>query len=258
MSDPNPLVAGKGLARLREAGLAVEAGIMEGEARALNCGFVCRMSRGRPWIRVKIAASLDGRTALSNGRSRWITGPEARRDGHHWRARACAILTGIGTVKADDPELTVRDVATTRQPVRIVVDSRLDMPHGARILGERTVVASALEDKTRCAALNAKGASVLVLPNAAGEVDLAALACELARRNMNEVHVEAGARLNGALLQARLVDELLLYLAPSLLGNGARGMFDVPEMRELAERHELEVRDVRMIGADVRVIARTR
>jgi diaminohydroxyphosphoribosylaminopyrimidine deaminase/5-amino-6-(5-phosphoribosylamino)uracil reductase len=231
---------------------------MEEEARELNCGFVCRISRGRPWIRVKIAASLDGRTALSNGRSRWITGPEARRDGHHWRARACAILTGIGTVKADDPELTVRDVATTRQPVRIVVDIRLDMPHGARILGERTVVASALEDKTRCAALNAKGASVLVLPNAAGEVDLAALACELARRNMNEVHVEAGARLNGALLQARLVDELLLYLAPSLLGNGARGMFDVPEMRELSERYELDVRDLRMFGSDVRIVARVR
>jgi diaminohydroxyphosphoribosylaminopyrimidine deaminase/5-amino-6-(5-phosphoribosylamino)uracil reductase len=258
MSDPNPLVAGRGFARLREAGLSVEAGMMEDEARALNCGFICRMSRGRPWIRVKIAASLDGGTALSNGRSRWITGPEARRDGHHWRARACAVLTGIGTVKADDPELNVRELATTRQPVRIVVDSRLDMPLAARMLDEGTVIASATGEKTRCAALAAKGASVLVLPNAAGEVDLPALMRELARRNMNEVHVEAGARLNGALLQARLVDEVLVYLAPSLLGNGARGMFDVPEMRELSERYELDVRDLRMFGSDVRIVARVR
>ena len=258
MSDPNPLVAGKGLARLREAGLAVQAGIMETQARELNCGFVSRMARGRPWVRVKIAASLDGRTALSNGRSRWITGPEARRDGHHWRARACAVLTGIGTVKADDPELNVREVSTTRQPVRIVVDSRLETPLEARVLGEGTLIASAVEEKMRSAALTARGASVLVLPNAGGEVNLAALLHELAGRHMNEVHVEAGARLNGALLQARLIDELLVYLAPSILGKGARGMFDVPELRELAERRELDVCDVRMIGADVRVIARVR
>jgi diaminohydroxyphosphoribosylaminopyrimidine deaminase/5-amino-6-(5-phosphoribosylamino)uracil reductase len=258
MSDPNPLVAGKGLARLCAAGLAVEAGIMEDEARALNCGFVCRMSRGRPWIRVKIAASLDGRTALANGRSRWITGPEARRDGHHWRARACAVLTGIGTVKTDDPELNVRDVHTTRQPVRIVVDGGLDISPEARVMGEGTLIATTASEATRGAALAAKGASLLALPSASGEVDLAALMRELARRSMNEVHVEAGARLNGALLHARLVDELLVYLAPSLLGSGARGMFDVPEMRELADRHELEVRDLRMIGSDVRVIARVR
>jgi diaminohydroxyphosphoribosylaminopyrimidine deaminase/5-amino-6-(5-phosphoribosylamino)uracil reductase len=258
MSDPNPLVAGKGLALLREAGLAVESGIMEEEARELNRGFVSRMSRGRPWVRVKIAASLDGRTALANGRSRWITGPEARRDGHHWRACACAVLTGVGTVKADDPELNVRDVATTRQPVRIVVDSRLETPPGARVLGEGTLIATTVEENARSAAFAAKGASVLVLPELDGEVDLAALARELARRNTNEVHVEAGARLNGALLRARLIDEVLVYLAPTLLGASARGMFDVPEVRELAERHEFDVRDVRMVGGDVRVIARVR
>jgi diaminohydroxyphosphoribosylaminopyrimidine deaminase/5-amino-6-(5-phosphoribosylamino)uracil reductase len=258
MSDPNPLVSGKGLARLREAGLAVQAGIMEEEARELNCGFVARMSRGRPWVRVKIAASLDGRTALSDGRSRWITGPEARRDGHHWRARACAVMTGVGTVKADDPELNVREVATTRQPLRIVVDSRLETPVTARVLGERTLIAAAVEERSRTAGLTATGASVIVFPTAAGGVDLAGLLRELAARNLNEVHVEAGATLNGALLKARLIDELLVYLAPSLLGAGARGMFDVPEVRELAERYELQVRDVRPIGADIRVIARVR
>jgi diaminohydroxyphosphoribosylaminopyrimidine deaminase/5-amino-6-(5-phosphoribosylamino)uracil reductase len=258
MSDPNPLVSGKGLASLRHAGLAVDVGIMEEEARELNCGFVSRMSRGRPWVRVKIAASLDGRTALSNGRSRWITGPEARRDGHHWRARACAVLTGIGTVKADDPELNVRDVATTRQPVRIVVDSRLETPREARVLGRGTLIATTMNETTRSRAFDAKGAALFALPDLDGEVDLAALMRELARRNMNEVHVEAGARLNGALLQASLIDELVVYLAPSLLGSGARAMFDVPEVRELAERRQLDVRDVRMIGGDVRVIARVR
>jgi diaminohydroxyphosphoribosylaminopyrimidine deaminase/5-amino-6-(5-phosphoribosylamino)uracil reductase len=231
---------------------------MEDEARELNCGFVSRMARGRPWMRMKIAASLDGRTALSDGRSRWITGPDARRDGHHWRARACAVLTGIGTVKADDPELNVREVVTTRQPARIVVDSRLETPLEARVLGKGTLIASAMEERTRRAALVAKGASVLALPNAGGDVDLAALVRELARRHMNEVHVEAGAKLNGALFQARLIDELLVYLAPSVLGDRARGMFALPALRELAERRELDVRDVRMIGADIRVIARVR
>jgi diaminohydroxyphosphoribosylaminopyrimidine deaminase/5-amino-6-(5-phosphoribosylamino)uracil reductase len=231
---------------------------MEDEARQLNCGFVSRMSRARPWVRVKIAASLDGRTALSDGSSRWITGAQARRDGHHWRARACAVLTGVGTVKADDPELTVRDVDTTRQPARIVVDSRLETPPASRILGERTVIVSAVDEPARAAAFTAKGASVLTLPNEAGEVDLVSLMRELARRSMNEVHVEAGARLNGALLEAHLIDELVVYLAPSLLGDGARGMFRMPEVRDLAQRRELDVRDVRMIGADVRVIARVR
>jgi diaminohydroxyphosphoribosylaminopyrimidine deaminase / 5-amino-6-(5-phosphoribosylamino)uracil reductase len=255
MSDPNPLVAGKGLDRLREAGLRVDSGCMEDEARQLNCGFVSRMSRARPWIRVKIAASLDGRTALSDGRSRWITGAEARRDGHQWRARSCAVLTGVGTVRADDPELNVRDVPTTRQPPRIIVDSRLETPPHARILGEGTLIATASNETSRLAALTAKGASVLTVSTDGREVDLVALMGELARRNMNEVHVEAGARLNGALLRARLIDELVVYLAPSLLGDTARGMFQAPEIRDLAARHELDLRDVRMIGADIRVIA---
>ena len=256
MEDPNPLVAGKGLQRLRAVGIESACGLMETQARELNIGFVARMARGRPWVRMKIAASLDGRTALANGRSQWITGTEARRDGHRWRARACAILTGIGTVKDDDPELTVREVETPRQPLRVVVDSRLDTPGSARVLGAGTLIAAARQDAARSAALAAKGAEIVVLPNAAGKVDLAALMRELARRQMNEVHVEAGHRLNGSLLQENLVDELLVYLAPSILGDTARGMFHLPELEALSARRELVVKNVQTIGADIRIVAR--
>ena len=258
MPDPNPLVAGKGMGALQAAGIAVESGLLEAQARELNIGFVSRMTRGRPWVRVKIAASLDGRTALVNGRSQWITGAEARRDGHGWRARACAVLTGIGTVKDDDPRLDVRDVETSRQPVRIVVDSRLETPPGARLLGAGTIVAAAVRDVPRIEALSATGAEVIVMPNDAGKVDLKALMHELARREMNEVHVEAGHKLNGSLLQEGLVDEIVIYLAPHLMGDCARGMFQLPEMQELSARRELDLREVRAVGADIRIIARTR
>ena len=257
MRDPNPLVAGKGLDAIRAGGIAVECGLMENEARELNIGFVSRMTRGLPWIRMKIAASLDGKTALFNGSSQWITGPEARADGHRWRARACAIMTGVGTVKDDDPQLTVREVGTPRQPARIVIDSRVETPSSARVLGKGTIVAAAIHDN-RSGALSATGAEVVVIPNPAGKVDLPALMRELARREMNEVHVEAGYRLNGSLLREGLVDELLVYLAPRILGDAARGMFHLPELRDLSESLELEVRDVRMIGRDLRVIARVR
>jgi diaminohydroxyphosphoribosylaminopyrimidine deaminase/5-amino-6-(5-phosphoribosylamino)uracil reductase len=258
MTDPNPLVAGKGIARLREARIDVHAGTLEREARELNVGFVSRMSRGRPWVRVKVAASLDGKTALLNGRSQWITGPDARRDGHHWRARACAVLTGVGTVRGDDPQLTVREVATSRQPLRVVVDSRLETLPAARVVGSGTLIACAVEDSTRSRALQSKGASIIVVPNGSGKVDLAALMQALARREMNEVHVEAGLRLNGSLLDQGLADELLVYLAPTILGDAARGMFALPELRNLSERREVEVTDVRMIGRDIRVQARVR
>lgn len=258
MTDPNPLVAGKGIARLREARIDVHAGTLETEARELNVGFVSRMSRGRPWVRVKVAASLDGKTALLNGRSQWITGPDARRDGHHWRARACAVLTGVGTVRDDDPQLTVREVATSRQPLRVVVDSRLETSPAARVVGSGTLIACAVEDSTRSRALQSKGASIIVVPNGSGKVDLAALMQALARREMNEVHVEAGLRLNGSLLDQGLADELLVYLAPTILGDAARGMFALPELRNLSERREVEVTDVRMIGRDIRVQARVR
>jgi diaminohydroxyphosphoribosylaminopyrimidine deaminase/5-amino-6-(5-phosphoribosylamino)uracil reductase len=255
--DPNPLVGGRGLARLRAAGIACDVGLMEDEARELNIGFASRMTRGRPWVRMKIAASLDGKTALNDGRSRWITGEAARRDGHHWRARACAVLTGIGTVRDDDPQLTVRDVATTRQPLRVVVDSRLELPHTARVLeGGHVLIACARDDRDAIAALRGQGTEVVVIPNRAGKVELPELMRELARREVNEVHVEAGHRLNGSLVAEGLVDELVVYFAPTVLGDAARGMFELPELADLAGRRPLSIRDVRMVGADIRIVAR--
>jgi diaminohydroxyphosphoribosylaminopyrimidine deaminase/5-amino-6-(5-phosphoribosylamino)uracil reductase len=256
MQDPNPLVGGKGLEELKRAGVAVAAGLMESEARELNIGFVSRMARGRPWVRMKLAASLDGRTALSNGKSRWITGEAARRDGHHWRARACAVLTGGGTVREDDPQLTVRDVPTSRQPLRVIVDSKLETPPAAKVLEGGALVAAARPDKPKIAALEAKGAEVIVMPNPAGKVELPDLLAELARRGVNEAHVEAGSRLNGSLVREGLVDELLVYLAPALIGDRALGMMDLPELSELSGRRELAIRDIRMVGPDIRIIAR--
>ncbi|HEX6065894.1 MAG TPA: bifunctional diaminohydroxyphosphoribosylaminopyrimidine deaminase/5-amino-6-(5-phosphoribosylamino)uracil reductase RibD, partial [Longimicrobiales bacterium] len=226
------------------------------EARELNIGFVTRMTRGRPWIRMKIAASLDGKTALHNGSSQWITGPAARRDGHAWRARACAVLTGVGTVRDDNPQLTVREVETPRQPVRIVVDSRLETPASARVLEGGALIAAAVNDDAKREALRARSVEVLVLPDAEKKVELGALMAELGRREMNEVHVEAGYKLNGSLLRAGLVDELLIYLAPSLIGDRARGMFDLPALESLSTQRTLRVRDVRMIESDIRIIAR--
>lgn len=256
MHDPNPLVAGKGFALLRAANVGVESGLMAHEAGELNSGFVSRMTRGRPWVRLKVAASLDGKTALLNGQSQWITGADARRDGHAWRAQACALLTGIGTVKDDNPRLTVRDVETPRQPVRVVVDSRLETPPDAQVVGAGTVIVSAGNNLSRAQALQARGAEIIVLPNAAGKVALADLMLELGRRGINELHVEAGYKLNGSLLHEGLVDELLIYLAPSLLGDAAHGMFHLPALRALSEQRKLNIVDVRQIGADIRVLAR--
>lgn len=257
MEDPNPLVAGQGLAWLRDAGIAADSGLLASEARELNIGFVSRMTRGRPWLRLKVAASLDGGTALANGESQWITGPEARLDGQRWRARACAILTGIGTVRDDNPRLNVRDVETSRQPLRVIVDSRLELSPDARILeGGRVLVVAAVDDSLLAAPLLAAGAEVIVLPGANGKVDLAALLRELAKRGINEVHAEAGFRLNGSLLEEGLVDELLLYLAPCLLGDAARGLFRLPALGSLAEKRQLHWRDLRQVGGDIRLIAR--
>jgi len=255
MQDPNPLVAGKGLAALRAAGIETEPGLLEDEARELNIGFVSRMTRGRPWVRMKIAASLDGRTALANGRSQWITGEAARRDGHKWRARACALVTGIGTVREDDPRLTVRGVRTSRQPLRVVVDSRLETPHHARIVAPGTLIATATDDASRSAALRERGAEVVVVSHGP-KVDLRALLDELQRRALNEVHVEGGSGLNGALLQAGLVDELLLYVAPLVLGNAARGMFALPVLEELQGARRFRLHEVKRVGEDLRIIAR--
>ena len=257
MRDPHAAVCGAGIARLRNAGIEVALGLAAEEARELNIGFVTRHERGTPWVRLKVAASLDGKTALANGASQWITAAEARRDGHAWRARACAILTGIGTVAEDDPQLTVREVETPRQPLRVLVDSRLDVSPDARILaGGRTLVFAARNDPAKRRRLADRGAEVVVLPNAGGKVDLAALMRELGRREINELHVEAGFKLNGSLLREDLVDELLVYLAPSILGDPARGMFDLPQVPSLDQRRALELREQRLIGTDLRLLAR--
>jgi diaminohydroxyphosphoribosylaminopyrimidine deaminase / 5-amino-6-(5-phosphoribosylamino)uracil reductase len=257
MTDPNPLVSGKGLAQLQAAGIETASGLLENEARELNIGFVSRMTRGRPWLRLKVAASLDGKTALNNGVSQWITGPDARRDGHAWRARACAILTGIGTVRDDDPQLLVRDVTTTRQPLRVVVDSKLEIRLTARILQDGPVlIVGAIENVEKMALLRSAGISVEILNNGAGKVDLKALLELLAQRGVNEVHAEAGFKLNGSLLHEGLVDELLLYLAPCLIGHAANGLFNLPELTSLDDKRRLQIRDLRQVGADIRVIAR--
>jgi len=250
--DPNP-EACNGAGTLAAAGVKVEHGLLEEEARELNIGFFSRMTRARPWVRMKIAATLDGRTALPDGRSQWITGDEARKDGHRWRARACAILTGIGTVKADDPRLTVRDVETPRQPLRVVVDSRLEIPQSAKILqGDgKVLLFSAIEPKHVI-----PGAEHVVLPNPAGKVDLPGMLRDLARRGVNELHVEAGFRLNGSLVREGCVDEFLVYLNPSFLGDGAQGMLDLPPFDSLDARPRLALRSVERIGGDLRILGR--
>ncbi len=257
MQDPNPKVAGSGFTRLRAAGIAIEHGLKENEARELNIGFIARMTRGRPWVRMKIAASLDGRTALANGRSQWITGEQARADGHRWRARACAILTGFGTVRDDDPQLNVRGVDTPRQPLKIVVDSKFETSPSARLLKEgKTLVVGAVNDAKRIASLKGAGAEVVIIPNDGGKVELFRLMEELARRELNEIHVEAGTKLNGSLLQAGVVDELLVYLAPRVIGDSGRGMFGLPQLTDLSQTTALKIREVERIGEDLRIVAR--
>ena len=266
MADPNPLVAGKGFALLQAAGIAVAAPLMAAEAEALNVGFVKRMRLGLPWVRLKTAGSLDGRSALANGQSQWITGPEARADGHRFRARAQAIITGVGTVVADDPQLTVRGVAAptgqTGQPLpriaplRVVVDSHLRTPTSASILREGCLIATASVDPIKTAALQAAGAEIVVLPSVDGRVDLDALLRHLAQRGTNEVHVEAGAQLSGSFIKADLVDELLLYMAPTLLGSDARGWFDGLNLSRLGQKIRLKFQDVRLLGPDLRIVVR--
>ena len=272
LTDPNPHVAGQGMARLAAAGVQTETlnpkDAIAVQARELNIGFFSRMERGLPWVRMKVATSLDGQSALQNGQSQWITGPEARADGHAWRARACAILTGIGTVLEDDPQLNVRGLNAPRQPHLVVVDSRLDMPLNAQLLDTQgagdqarqiwvyTAVdpANAAQAEKR-AALNARGVTVVDMPGPGGKVDLAAMLRDLARREVNELHVEAGHKLNGSFIREGLVDEYLVYLAPQLLGPG-QGLAHLPALTELSGAVQLAFQAVDRIGPDLRLLLR--
>jgi diaminohydroxyphosphoribosylaminopyrimidine deaminase/5-amino-6-(5-phosphoribosylamino)uracil reductase len=257
LPDPNPLVGGQGFARLRAAGIDVVVGPGAAESRELNIGFFSRMVRQTPWLRMKVAASLDGKTALDNGASQWITSQEARADGHAWRARAGAVLTGIGTLLEDNPRLDVRHAQTARQPDAVVVDSRLETPLDANIFqpGRRLFIYAAVADAQRQALLEARGATVILMPGPGGKVGLAAMLRDLARREINELHVEAGHKLNGSLIREGLVDELLVYLAPKLVGQG-REMAHFGPLADLGQAVAFEFLSSQMTGPDLRLIAR--
>jgi len=257
MQDPNPLVAGNGIARLQAQGITVTVGVCEAQARALNPGFIQRMTQQRPYVRLKVAASLDGRTALANGDSQWITSVAARKDVHHWRAQSCAIVTGIASILKDDSSLTVREVKTPRQPLRVIVDSQLRIPIDAKVLQDgNALVAYAQGDAAKLEVLQVMGVRTLQAPNAQGQVDLATLMQALTALPCNEVLIEAGATLNGAFLQSGCVDELLLYYAPKLMGHAARGMFALPELTHMSAVRDLNILDVRQFGLDLRIQAK--
>ena len=261
IADPNPLVAGQGFARLRAAGVEVEVGPGAAESRELNIGFFSRMIRKTPWVRMKIAASLDGKTALNNGVSQWITSGPARADGHAWRARSCAVLTGIGTVLEDNPRLDVRLVETPRQPHLVVVDSKLQTPLDAHlfIAGRALFIYAAAQNDAKKTALEALGATVIYMPGQTDptrdKVDLKAMLADLAQREINELHVEAGSKLNGSLIREGLVDEFLVYLAPKLIGQG-RDMASFGPLADLASAVPLEFKSTELVGPDLRVVAR--
>jgi diaminohydroxyphosphoribosylaminopyrimidine deaminase/5-amino-6-(5-phosphoribosylamino)uracil reductase len=262
MQDPNPLVAGRSVAALRAQGIEVVVGVMEQEAVTLNLGFVARMTRSLPYVRCKIAASLDGRTSLKNGQSQWITGEPARLDVQHWRAQSCAIVTGIGTVLTDNPSMAVRLAGTSRQPLRVIVDSSLQTPVDCKMLDavmlkhSPVLIAYAQDANDQAKALIVAGAELIQLADTNHRVDLNALFKHLAQCGINEVLVEAGQGLNGALLHANLIDEFIFYYAPKLMGADAKAMFAIPELTEMQQVTELQILDVRQIGQDIRLRAK--
>lgn len=270
MQDPNPLVAGRGVAAMRAVGIVVIVGVLESEALVLNAGFIARMTRGLPFVRSKIAASLDGRTALKNGKSLWITGTSARADVQHWRAQSCAIVTGIGTVLADNPSMTVRLNNTKRQPLRVIVDSQLQTPIDCKMLNiamlqqSPVLIAYAKDTDHRLAALTTAGVELVHLPEAdplpgnSLQVDLCALLTTLASRSVNEVLIEAGQGLNGAFLNKNLIDEFIFYYAPKLMGADANAMFAIPELTSMQQVTDLQILDVRQVGQDIRLRAKPR
>lgn len=254
MQDPNPLVAGQGIQLLQSCGVQVEVGLLQAQAESLNPGFIKRMTDQRPLVRCKIAASLDGRTALKNGESQWITGEAARADVQRWRARACAMLTGIGTVLGDDPNLTVRAMDIGRQPMTIVVDSHLRIPLDAKVLQNPAVlIAHASNNHERIKQLTSQAVKLIYLPNDKNKVCLTSLMTHLATLELNEVMVEGGEGLNGALLADQLVDELLLYYAPKLMGSDAKGMFGIPALQAMQDVVSFDMIDIRLLGQDVRI-----
>ena len=257
MQDPNPKVAGNGIQQLRGAGMQVETGLLEAQARALNPGFIRRMQTRRPYVRNKLAMSLDGRTAMADGESKWITSEAAREDVQRWRARSSAIVTGISTVLSDDPAMTVRLPGTERQPLRVIIDTNLSTPATAKILQQpgRTLIMTASQDEAARVQLQEAGAQIVQLPQQGNHIDLRAVLEELTELEVNEVLLETGATLSGAMLEAGLIDELIIYMAPLLMGDAARPLFKLPQLEKMQDRIELELREVRAVGKDLRVIA---
>lgn len=255
--DPNPRVAGKGIKQLKAAGIEVQYGLLEAQANQLNSGFASRMTRQRPRITVKIASSLDGKIALANGDSQWITGEAARTDVHRLRARSCAILTGINTVKHDDPELSVRHVQTTRQPLRVILDNRLEIATNAKVLQKPgSLIFTTLQDNQKIDSLSEKGAQVIVLPSPTGKLNLVEVMSTLAELEINELFVEAGSTLSGALIENRLVDEIIIYFAPIVLGNHAQSMLNLPELASLSQKWQLEIKEIDKVGSDIKITAK--